>query len=62
MSSFLGLTTTGNTIFELILQSLLSKADAQVKELRQSIDRIKVESERLEVGLYISHQSLTHYI
>ncbi|XP_022158532.1 uncharacterized protein LOC111024998 [Momordica charantia] len=29
-------------------ESLLSKADAQVKELRQSIDRIKVESERLE--------------
>ncbi|XP_011656868.1 RGS1-HXK1-interacting protein 1 isoform X2 [Cucumis sativus] len=29
-------------------ESLLSKADAKVKELRQSIDRIKVESERLE--------------
>lgn len=29
-------------------ESLFSKADAKVKELRQSIDRIKVESERLE--------------
>ncbi|XP_022959270.1 uncharacterized protein LOC111460300 [Cucurbita moschata] len=29
-------------------EALLSKADARVKELRQSIDRIKVESERLE--------------
>ena len=49
-----------NHIYILVLQSLLSKADAKVKELRQSIDRIKVESERLEVGLYISLKSSIH--
>lgn len=31
------------------LQSLLSRADTKVKELRQSIDRLKAESEKLEV-------------
>lgn len=50
-----------SSIFVLVLQSLFSKADAKVKELRQSIDRIKVESERLEVGLYISLKSSIHH-
>lgn len=31
------------------LQSLLSRADTKVKQLRQSIDRLKAESEKLEV-------------
>lgn len=35
------------------MQSLVSKANAEVKELRQSIDLLKAEVERMEVK-YIS--------
>ena len=38
------------------VQSLLSRADAKVKELRHSIDLLKAESEKLEVNSL----SLTH--
>ena len=36
----------------LLVQSLLSRADNKVKELRQSIDLLKAESEKLEVNFY----------
>lgn len=35
------------------VQSLLSRADSQVKELRQSIDLLKAESEKLEVIFWL---------
>lgn len=35
------------------LQSLLSRADAKVKELRQSISLLKAESEKLEVSFSV---------
>lgn len=38
-------------IFGFVLQSLLSRADAKVKQLRQSLDAIKAESEKLEVTI-----------
>ncbi|OMP00667.1 hypothetical protein COLO4_12468 [Corchorus olitorius] len=39
-------------------ESLLSKADTRVKELRQSIDRLKAESEKLERGATVAEQEL----
>ena len=34
------------------LQALLSRADLRVKELRQSLDRLTAESEKLEVSFF----------
>lgn len=36
------------------LQALLSRADLKVKELRQSLDRLTAESEKLEVSFFFS--------
>jgi len=35
------------------MQSMISRAHAEVKELRQSIELLKAEGEKLEVKLYI---------
>lgn len=39
------------------IQALLSRADLKVKELRQSMDRLKAESEKLEVSLLFCFKS-----
>ncbi|XVF33559.1 hypothetical protein REPUB_Repub17cG0178800 [Reevesia pubescens] len=39
-------------------ESLLSKADTRVKELRQSIDRLKAESEKLERSASVAEEEL----
>ncbi|XWS35643.1 hypothetical protein CRYUN_Cryun20dG0014400 [Craigia yunnanensis] len=39
-------------------ESLLSKADIRVKELRQSIDRLKAESEKLERSASVAKEEL----
>lgn len=39
-------------LFNMWLQSMLSRADAKVKELRKSVDLLKAESEKLEVSLH----------
>ncbi|XVE76911.1 hypothetical protein DITRI_Ditri13aG0018300 [Diplodiscus trichospermus] len=41
-------------------ESLLSKADIRVKELRQSIDRLKAESEKLEWSASVAEEELVH--
>jgi hypothetical protein len=40
------------------IQALLSRADLKVKELRQSMDRLKAESEKLEVSLFFCFNEL----
>lgn len=40
------------------IQALLSRADLKVKELRQSMDRLKAESDKLEVSLFSYFKSL----
>ena len=40
------------------LQALLSRADLRVKELRQSLDRLTAESEKLEVSFLFQHEGL----
>ncbi|GMJ01591.1 hypothetical protein like AT2G45060 [Hibiscus trionum] len=39
-------------------ESLISKADTRVKELRQSIDRLKAESEKLERSASVAEEEL----
>ncbi|XWS32384.1 hypothetical protein CRYUN_Cryun23aG0154900 [Craigia yunnanensis] len=51
--------TLSFTSYYLLLQSLLSKADIRVKKLRQSIDRLKAESE-LERGASVAEEELIH--
>lgn len=41
-----------------LIQALLSRADLKVKELRQSMDRLKAESDKLEVSLFSYFKSL----
>lgn len=41
------------------LQALLSRADLRVKELRQSLDRLTAESEKLEVSFFFSMSVIT---
>ncbi|KAK8505457.1 hypothetical protein V6N11_047281 [Hibiscus sabdariffa] len=42
----------------IVLFSLISKADTRVKELRQSIDRLKAESEKLERSASVAEEEL----
>ncbi|KAK8573391.1 hypothetical protein V6N13_100190 [Hibiscus sabdariffa] len=44
--------------YYLFLQSMISKADTRVKELRQSIDRLKAESEKLERSASVAEAEL----
>ncbi|WRX08390.1 hypothetical protein QQP08_000877 [Theobroma cacao] len=50
--------TLSITSYYLLLQSWLSKADIRVKELRQSIDRLKAESVKLERSASVAEEDL----